>query len=124
MFLPRMIPKATSNSAARSFACAPRSAKGAAVQIFVWIVVAVSIFTAIAASLYRDGASDISFIVGMSIAAVIAIAIVAPKRFKSTRGASSDWEDDSPWTDDAESIPKADHLSEAASGQRDPDRAA
>jgi len=93
-------------------------------QIFVWIVVAVFIFAAVAVRLYRDGASDLSFIVGMSIAAVIAIAIVAPKRFNSTREASSDWEDDIPWADDAESPTKSDHLSKAASSQRDPDRAA
>ena len=71
-----------------------RGNHGSATQVILWIVVAVSIFATVANRLFREGASDIGFIVAMSVAAVIAIAIVAPRRFKSIRGATSDWKDD------------------------------
>jgi len=71
--------------------------RGSARPVFVWFFVAASILVTVATKLYRDGASDIGYIVLMSVAAVIALAIVAPKRFTSMRGATRDWEDDEPY---------------------------
>jgi hypothetical protein len=75
---------------------APKN-RGSATHIFIWIVVAVSIFAAVASKLYSDGASDVSYVMWISVVAVIAIAIVAPRRFKSIRGGSPIWEDEDPY---------------------------
>ena len=77
--------------------------QGSARRIFIWIIVAASILLTLAIRMYRDGASDIGFIVAMAVAGVIAIAIVAPKRFTSVRGADPKWEDEDPYGADSES---------------------
>jgi hypothetical protein len=65
--------------------------------------VATSLFVAMATRMYIDGASDVGFVVVMAAAVVIAIAIVAPKRFTSVRGVNPEWEDDDPYGSDSES---------------------
>ncbi len=87
---------------------------GSARQFYIWIVVAASLFVAAANRFYRDGASDLGFIVAMSVAVVIALAIVAPRRFTSIRGGAPDWEDENPYKpspDDDESDSPSDHSS-------------
>ena len=71
--------------------------RGSAKRVLVWFFVAVPILVAVATKLYRNGALDIGYIILMSVAAVIALAIVAPKRFTSMRGGTRDWEYGEPY---------------------------
>ena len=75
----------------------PARQAGSARRLFIRLVVAASIFVALAARLYADGASDLGFIVVMSIGAVLVIAFLSPRRFTSMRGADPDWEDENPY---------------------------
>ena len=75
----------------------PTRQAGSARKFFIWLGVAASFFVVFAIRLYRDGASDIGFIVAMSIGAVLVIAFLSPKRFTSMRGATTEWEDDEPY---------------------------
>ena len=75
----------------------PTRQSGDAQGLLIWFVVAVSLFMVFAARLYRDGASDIGYIFTMSIGAVLVVAFLSPKRFKSTRGTTPEWEDDEPY---------------------------
>ena len=49
--------------------------------------------------IYQSGASDLSYIIAMSVAAVVAIAIVAPRKFSSVRSLFDD--DDPPYGSDS-----------------------
>jgi hypothetical protein len=75
----------------------PTRQAGSARRFFLWLAVAASLFVAFAERLYREGASDIGFIVAMSVGAVLVIAFLSPRRFTSMRGASPNWEDDEPY---------------------------
>ena len=75
----------------------PTRQAGSARRFFIWLVVAASLFVVFATRLYREGASDIGFIVAGSVGAVLVIAFLSPKRFTSMRGATPEWEDDEPY---------------------------
>ena len=75
----------------------PTRQAGSARRFFIWFVVAASLFVVFAARLYREGASDVGFIVAISVGAVLVVAFLSPKRFTSMRGATPEWEDDEPY---------------------------
>ena len=52
-----------------------------------------------ASKLYDSGASDLSFIIAMSVVAVVTIAIIAPQKFSSLRSLIGD--NDPPYTSDS-----------------------
>jgi hypothetical protein len=53
----------------------------------------------VAGKLYDSGESDPSFIIAMSLAAVVTIALIAPQKFSSLRSLIGD--DDPPYTSDS-----------------------
>jgi len=94
---------------------------GTAKQVLVWLLVALSAGGLVAAYLYDSGASDPSFIVAMSIAAIVAIAIVAPRKFSSLHNLfdpDGDF-DDAPYERDRRGLPPERTESELSKPNRD-----
>jgi len=80
---------------------------GTAKQVLAWVLVALTFGGLVAAYLYDSGASDPSFIITMSIAAVVAIVIVAPRKFSSLHNLfdpDGDF-DDAPYERDRRGLP-------------------
>jgi hypothetical protein len=88
---------------------------GATKQVLLWIVVAITIAAAMVIKLYRSGHTNLSFIISMSIAAVIAIAIVAPNRF------SSDYRDPGDWSREIDELQKSQKDAEQRINKEDDD---
>jgi hypothetical protein len=57
--------------------------RGALQQVLAWIAIAIYAGTVFGVLLYRRGAEDYGFILFMSVVAVVAIAIVAPRKFRN-----------------------------------------
>jgi len=71
--------------------------RGSGRAVVIWLLVACALFGTMALKMYRDGSRDFGYIAFISIIAVLAVAFLAPRRFHASRGASPDWEDDSPY---------------------------
>ena len=57
-------------------------------------LVAISLGANFAWNMYESGARDPSYIFFMSLAAVVALALVAPRRFNGRGDANEEWEDE------------------------------
>jgi hypothetical protein len=70
-----------------------RQCKGVVRGLVLAVLVALGIAAVMAIKMVRSGASDVGYIVAMSLAVVVGLALVAPDRF--TSGSSgSEWGDD------------------------------
>jgi len=59
--------------------------------VVLWVIAALVVGGLMALRLYRSGASNVGYILGMSIAAVIAMAVVAPNLLSGNRRDPGDW---------------------------------
>jgi hypothetical protein len=87
----------------------------------VWVLVALAAGGLVAAHFYDSGASDPSFTIAMSIAAIVAIAIVAPRNFSSLHnlfGPDGDF-DDAPYERDRRGLPPERTKAERSKPNRD-----
>jgi hypothetical protein len=69
----------------------PRKQFGAVPRPVIGVVVALVIGGYMALRLYRSGASNLSYIIAMSVAAIVVAALVAPKLLSGEQRKPGDW---------------------------------
>jgi hypothetical protein len=68
-----------------------RRSLGGAKHIAIWVLLAAAFGVFMAIKLYRSGNTNLSYVLAMSIAAVVGIALVAPSRFSGEHREPGDW---------------------------------
>jgi hypothetical protein len=96
--------------------------RGSIQQVLAWIAIAIYAGAVFGVVLYRRGAEDYSFILFMSVIAVVAIAIVAPRKFRNWGTFLGDPSDEPGYWSGSE--PDEERLPEAKSSPRKRDDAA
>lgn len=71
-----------------------RMSRGSARAVVVAVLVALGLVSVMVLTMFRSGNSDLWYVLAMALAAVVAIAIVAPGRFSGTHREAGDWSEE------------------------------